>query len=220
MAYCYVFIDESGNYHFSPSGTKHWVITSLITEDIRSGVLELYDLKHRLIDLGTDIEYFHASEDRQSVRNEVFNIIKSLTSIRCDSLVVEKSKTSPALRPMSRFYPVMAEQLLRFPFDPRGVDIRSYDKVFIFFDRAPSHKKHQIALIAGVKQYLSRHMTDVPFEIVMHSSASHPYLQIVDYLSWAIYVKWERNEIRPYDEINHLIYSDFPIFQDDAVTWY
>jgi hypothetical protein len=92
--------------------------------------------------------------------------------------------------------------------------------VFIFFDRAPSHKKHQTALIAGVKQYLSRHLADIPFEIVMHSSASHPYLQIVDYLSWAIYVKRGRNETRPYEEIDHLIHSDFPIFQDDAVTWY
>ncbi len=45
MAYCYVFIDESGNYDFSNSGTEYWVLTSLITEDIHPGVLQLYDLR-------------------------------------------------------------------------------------------------------------------------------------------------------------------------------
>lgn len=50
LAYLYVFIDESGNYDFSPSGTGYWILTSLITDDIRPGLIELYDLKHKLID--------------------------------------------------------------------------------------------------------------------------------------------------------------------------
>ena len=94
MAYCYVFIDESGNYDFSRSGTKNWVLTSAITEDVHPGVTELYDLKHKIIDLGTNLEYFHAAEDRQAVRNEVFAIIKNLSNIRVDSLIVEKRKVA------------------------------------------------------------------------------------------------------------------------------
>jgi len=47
----------------------------------------------------------------------------------------------------------------------------------------------------------------------MHQSASHQYLQIVDYISWAIYVKWERNELRPYQKVQHLIRSEFDIFE-------
>ena len=48
--------------------------------------------KPKLIDLGTNLEYFHAAEDRQAVRNEVFEIIHNLDNIRADSVVVEKQK--------------------------------------------------------------------------------------------------------------------------------
>jgi len=220
MAYCYIFIDESGNRDFSPSGTKYWMLTSLITEDIHPGLKDLYDLKHRLIDLGTDIEYFHAAEDRQAVRDEVFKVIKGLTNIRADSLIVEKAMTAPVVQPMNRFYPEMVEHLLQYPFDPRGINIRSYDKVLFFFDRAASSRKQQRALIAGIKRYLAHHLSGIPYSISMHSSASHCYLQIVDYLCWAMYVKWERRELRPYNEVAHLFKSQFPIFQHGAIRWY
>ena len=84
MSYLYAFIDESGNYDFSPKGTKHWVVTSLLTKSIDQGVLDLYHLKHQLIDLGTDLEKFHASEDRQAVRDMVFPIISALDDVRVD----------------------------------------------------------------------------------------------------------------------------------------
>ena len=220
MAYCYVFVDESGNTDFSNSGTEYWVLTSLITEDIYPGVMELYDLKHKLIDLGTDIEFFHASEDRQAVRDEVFGVVKGLGNIRADSLIVHKRMTAPTVRPMERFYPEMVEQLLKYPFDPRGIDIKKYEKVLFFFDRAASTKKQQKALVAGIKTYLAHHLAGIPYSICMHASASHHYLQIVDYLSWAMYVKWEKKELRPYGEVGHLFKSEFPIFRRGNMVWY
>ena len=220
MAYLYVFIDESGNYDFSTRGTEYWILTSVITEDVHPGILELYDLKHKLIDLGTDVEYFHASEDRQAVRNEVFGIIKTLSNIRVDSLIVEKRKAGPSIRPINKLYPMMVEQLLKYPFNAPGIDIQTYEKVFFFFDRAASTKKQQQILIASVKYYLAKHLKGIDYHIAMHSSSSHHYLQIVDYLSWAVYEKWERQEYRPYQEISHLLKSEFQIFQHGTTTWY
>ena len=191
-----------------------------MTEDIGPGVLELYELKHRLIDLGTDIEYFHASEDRQVVRDEVFKIISPLTNIRVDSLIVRKNKVAPPVQVSSRFYPEMVEHLLQYPFDPRGLDVSRYEKVFFFFDRAASSAKQKKALISGIKKYLAKHLHNVSYHIAMHSSASHPYLQVVDYLSWAVYVHWERNEDRPYLQVRHLVKSQYDIFQFGHSTWY
>ena len=220
MAYLYVFVDESGNDDFSPTGTRFWALTSLITEDIKPGVLELYDLKHRLIDLGTDIEYFHAAEDRQVVRDEVFKIIKAMPNLRVDSLIVRKNMTAPAVRDPSRFYPEMVNNLLQFPFDPRGVAISRYEKVFFFFDRFGATTQRRKALIAGIKKYLARHLKGLNYHITMHPSMSHPYLQIVDYISWAIYVRWERKEERPLQEIDHFVKSQFDIFANGKIAWY
>jgi hypothetical protein len=219
MNYLYAFIDVSGNYDFSIKGTKHLVLTSLICTDVNPGVLELHALKHNMIDKGIDLEYFHASEDRQTVRDGVFDIISHLNHIRIDSLILDKSKTAPSLRPPKRFYPTMVENLLKYPFDPRGIDVRRFDKVFIFVDRESSRASERDALTKAMKLSLARHLLNVPYVICMHPSISHPYLQIVDYCCWAIYVKNEREEYRPYEKIMKLVKSEFNIFASGEIKW-
>ncbi len=220
MNYLYVFIDVSGNYDFSPAGTMSIVITSTLCSDINPGVLELYALKHEVIDQGIDIEYFHAAEDRQPVRDRVFNVISGLTHLRIDSIIVEKSKIDPSLRPLNKLYPTMVEYLLQYPFDPRGIDVTRFDKVLIFMDRESARVREKEALTKAVKLSLTRHLRGVPYTLSMHSSASHPYLQIVDYCSWAVYVKWERGEIRPFNQIKNLVRSEFLIYQNKKAKWY
>lgn len=220
MNYLYVFIDVSGNYDFSPAGTMSIVITSTLCSDINPGVLELHAVKHEVIDQGIDIEYFHAAEDRQPVRDRVFNVISGLTHLRIDSIIVEKSKVDPNLRPLNRLYPTMVEYLLQYPFDPRGIDVTRFDKVLIFMDRESARAREKEALTKAVKLSLARHLRGVPYTLSMHSSASHPYLQIVDYCSWAVYVKWERGEIRPFNQIQTLVKSEFLIYQNKKAKWY
>ncbi len=220
MNYLYVFIDISGNYDFSARGTAYIVITSIMCTDICAGVLELYRLKHHIISEGVDIEYFHAAEDRQAVRDGVFNIIAELKNIRIDSIIVEKRKTAPKIRPLKIFYPKMIEYLLKYPFDPQGIDVSSFDKVFIFMDREGSQSSERNALTKAVKLSLARHLGEVPYVICMHSSVSHYYLQIVDYCCWAIYVKHEREECRPYNKVKNLVCSEFRVFEDGNINWY
>lgn len=98
----YLFIDESGNFDFSPNGTKFFVLTVLSTMnpfDIGSPLLKLrYDLLPNYA-CGTSMEeqgYFHASEDAQEVRNNVFSIISKMDhSMRVDSIIAQKNKANP-----------------------------------------------------------------------------------------------------------------------------
>ena len=216
----YVFIDISGNYDYSPTGTMSLVITSTLCSDINPGVLELYAVKHEAIDQGIDIEYFHAAEDRQPVRDKVFDIISELTHLRIDSIIVEKSKVDPKLRHPKKLYPTMVEYLLQYPFDPRGIDVTSFDKVLIFMDRESTRAKEKGAITKAVKLSLARHLRGVPYALSMHCSASHPYLQLVDYCSWALYVKWERGETRPFNKIKNLVKSQFRIYRNKKAKWY
>ena len=76
----YVFIDESGNFDFSNGqGATEWLgLTSLTTTDASEGVMELYQVKHNLIETGYDVERFHATEDKQIVRDAVFPVLAGL----------------------------------------------------------------------------------------------------------------------------------------------
>ena len=71
----YIFLDEGGNFDFSTGGTKYFTLTALSKERPFQAYMPLCELKYDLIELGTEIEFFHAAEDRQAVRNSVFDII-------------------------------------------------------------------------------------------------------------------------------------------------
>jgi len=96
MKTLFIFIDESGNFDFSPNGTKYFSLSAISTLD-PLGKEKLEKIKYYLIEKGIDIEYFHAAEDEQFVRNRVYNFIESLEDIEIDSVIVQKNKTNPSL---------------------------------------------------------------------------------------------------------------------------
>lgn len=75
----FVFVDESGNLDFSPSGTNQYVLAAVATTDPLFSASELQKLKYEHLKSGDmDVEFFHASEDRQFVRDGVIATINGL----------------------------------------------------------------------------------------------------------------------------------------------
>ena len=96
--YLYLFLDEAGDFNFSLTGTRFFTLTTVTNMRPFPWDAPLISLKYDFIEVGLDIEYFRAAEDRQAVRDQVFTIVAdNLTHLRIDSLIVEKRKTGPAL---------------------------------------------------------------------------------------------------------------------------
>jgi hypothetical protein len=215
----YIFLDEGGNMDFSGSGTKYFTITSLSKERPFEAYKALNDLKYDLIELETEIEYFHASEDRQAVRNRVFEIINThLDQTRLDSLIVEKRKTGPALRIEEKFYPRMLGYLLTYVVN--GYDLNEFERVIVLTDTIPVQRKRK-AIEKAVKIFLANVLpSGVSYSICHHASKSNYDLQIADYCNWAVYRKWESGDVRLYGVIKRVVRSEFDIFQSGARYYY
>jgi len=94
----YVFIDESGNFDFSPSGTKFYLVNAFTTFDPIVHREELIKLRYQLLREGYNHEYFHASEDKQFIRDEVFRLLGTLNnSFEVHTAYAQKNKTHSAL---------------------------------------------------------------------------------------------------------------------------
>ena len=120
----YLFLDEGGNFDFSPTGTKYFTMTCVAMKRPFSIRDSWDDYRHDLIEYGKDIEYFHCAEDNRHVRSKVFEIISnSLNSLTVDSLIVEKP------RPIHHF-----EQTLVFT-------QRCWDIFFATYFNTPPTKK-------------------------------------------------------------------------------
>jgi hypothetical protein len=99
MARRYVFADEAGNFDFSSKqgASKYFILTTITMVDCSVGDA-LLALRRQLVWEGPDgmelQEEFHATTDRQAIRDRVYAVIAS-HDFRVDALVVEKRKAQP-----------------------------------------------------------------------------------------------------------------------------
>jgi hypothetical protein len=219
-SYLYIFLDEGGNFDFTRKGTQYFVLTSLVKKRPFQITPALEHLKYDLIETGQDIEYFHAAEDRQAVRDRVFGAIcRYLPTFRVDSVIVEKRKTGPALRNEVKFYPKMLGYLLRYLLND-GAMMDGVGEVIVITDKIPVKNKTK-AIEKAVKMTLTEMLPDtVKYRVLHHASKSSFGLQVVDYCNWAIYRKWEGGDPRSYEFIRHRIQSEFDIFRTGTRHYY
>ncbi|MBI5443455.1 MAG: DUF3800 domain-containing protein [Deltaproteobacteria bacterium] len=217
--FLYVFLDEGGNFDFSPSGTRFFTLTSVTKRRPFRVSPELDGLKYNLIEEGLDLEYFHATEDRQRVRDRVFSIIQSqIGMMRVDSLIVEKRKTGPALRDPEHFYPRMLGYLLRYLF--QGLQLDQCAEVLVITDQIPVAKKRKAVEKAAKATLKAMLPHGCRFRVMHHASKSTFGLQVADYCNWAIFRKWERGDERSHALIREGIASEFDIFQAGRRLYY
>ena len=207
----YIFVDEAGDTNFSAKGSKYYMFNFLIKSrpfNLHEYVANYrYSLLERNLDplsgKRLDIQSFHATEDNRFVRDEIFNIISTFNekNVKAYSYILEKPKVEPKKREeKDKFYidnlNLAIQQLL---------DKLKIDKNFVIItDTLPVHKnknKQVGALKKGIKEYIKENNLNIRYDIFHHCSASSVNLQIVDYISWAIFRKYERNEDKYYKKI-------------------
>jgi len=199
----YVFLDEGGNFDFSATGTRYFCMTGVLKYRPFSISAKLEALRYDLIESGMDIEYFHASEDRQYVRDQVFELICcGDQQLEAHSLVVEKSQTVPEFHSPKEFYPRVLGCLLHDMLD--AVSLTEVEKVIVITDQLPIQKKRK-AIEKAVKHTLTEMLpADSRYQLLHHSSKSAFGLQVADYINWAVFRAWERGDLRSLDQVRHL----------------
>lgn len=218
----YIFLDEGGNFDFSPTGSQYFTLTCVSLYrpfKLHTGLdTYKYDLiEHRIVPR-IEMEYFHCADDNRHVRGRVFSMLAtSVPHDSVDSVVVEKRKTGPALHPPEKFYPKMLGYLLRYAVEKAS---RGVGEVVVITDSLPIAKKRK-AIEKAVKTVLANMLpTGTPYRVMHHSSRAHYGLQIADYFNWAIYRKWEHNDSKPHKQIASQIRSEFDIFRKGTRYYY
>jgi hypothetical protein len=217
----YLYLDEGGDLAFSKKGTRYFTLTALVSFGWPVWADILPGLKAKLIAEGVNIPFFHASEDKQRVRDLVFKLLAdNLGKFLIDSLVVEKAKTGPALQDHVQFYSRMIGYLLRYRM--KGLDPSAVEKVIVITDGLPAAKKKKKAIEKAIKEELSKvHLEgNLTYEIIHDTSKNYSGLQLADYCNWAIFRKWERGDLRSYDLIKSRIRSEFDIFRTGVRYYY
>ena len=210
--FLYLFLDEAGNLDFSKDGTRYFVLSGVLKERPFHAYKELTELKYDLVERGLGLEYFHAAEDNQATRNQVFDIIeKNLADVVVDAIIVEKQKVDALLRAEEQFYPKVLGTLLREIL--RQHPMAEIREMIVFTDNVPVSRK-RAAVEKGVKLTLAAMLpATVRYRVLHHASKSNMDLQIADYCTWAIYRKWNGNDARSFGRIQTAVRHEWDVLK-------
>jgi hypothetical protein len=212
----FVFIDESGNFDFSNNGTNHFVMTCVAALSPLDSAASLDGLKYQLLAEGFDISCFHASEDRQFIRDRVFPLIDGLKNIKAHAIYGDKHRAAPSLQSPEGLYALFGSAIIKFAVRAYAAD--NYKQIIVIFDQALTNKQ-QGFFMGAVKPELKK--LGKPFHIYFQRLISDGNGQIADYICWAKYVVLERNELRPWTALqNSLRPTDFNIFRNGHTQYY
>jgi hypothetical protein len=107
MARLFIFADEAGCFNFSRNqgASKYYIVCTISCRSCADLGSTLLDLRRQLVWENAPIgEYFHASEDKQVVRDRVFKALQK-HDFSIQATIMEKSKALPRIRPTHhRFY--------------------------------------------------------------------------------------------------------------------
>jgi hypothetical protein len=211
----YVFVDESGNFDFSDRGTAHFVLGAVATTDPATSASHLQRLKYRLLDTGHDISSFHATEDKQVIRNEVFAAMAVVENMRIHVIHGDKHRAAPVKQSDEALYTLFGRALIRYFL--RVYEDVGIDRIVVVFDRTLTGKKRG-AFEQAIKPELKA--SQLRFAVYFQPMDTDFNGQMADYASWAKFVSLERAEHRPWIALQALNPSDFDIFRRGHTKYY
>ncbi len=222
----YIYLDEAGNFDFSPKGSKYFIMTCTVSTRPFSHIPALTELKYDSLEAGLDPRHhkdahkFHAAEDRQATRDGVFGIISNyLDDISVYSVIIRKNMTSPSLRDQATLYERVFQWLVGYVFNHERFDCA--EELIVVTDSIPVKKK-----LNDVRSALKKYMKEktakigIPYKLYHHRSESDLNLQVADYCCWAIQRKWERGDDRSYEIIKQSIKGEGDLFKSGDMEYY
>lgn len=192
----YVFIDESGNLDFSPSGTEYFVMASIMTRDPFSSSALLYRLKYDLISRGQDISDFRASRDLRSIRDEVLKSIAVAKQLRAHVVFGRKAEVLQYLDSGAQMYQEFAieigQQVLVH------AELEEIESVILIFDQTitAGHRESLRSALLSLFEFRERHL-----RVLFHPMCTDFNGQIADYVAWSKFRQLERKDSKPWDRI-------------------
>lgn len=222
MATLHIHLDESGNFVFSPKGTKYYIFTVVWTYDPAPLAAKLTSLRFHLLKEGhgLDLCCFHACDDPKPRRDVVATTMSAQTGWNFSSIVIEKAKINPSLYAPEEFYPKFLTMALNFVL--RGRVKPGTNQVLIYTDTLPFPKNQAKLVEAAIKKSCNGELKNIPFQILHHRIESNIWIQAADYCCWSICRKWEHGDTAYYDRLRHKLAASeiAPMSRGNGIVYY
>ena len=153
------------------------------------------------LETGLDLERFHASEDRQAVRDQVLAYLEPrLADLAAYAIVIRKRGLAAEMRRAERLYPAAFSQLMEIAMTgEEAAELPS--RVIVVTDTLPV-RRERLAVTKAAKLDLHERAKDAfEYRILHHASRADLNLQVADYVSWCVYRLAARADRRSFSRV-------------------
>lgn len=206
----FIFADEAGCFTFNkePNVSRFFILCTVAMDDCRVAAT-LLDLRRKLAWEGAELgEFFHATRDKQAVRDRVFEaILEHPFSVQ--ATIMEKSKAQPKVRlTKPGFYQYGYFFHFKYGISP----LLTPSTELLVTTASLGTRKEKTAFEASVGDVLNQTRRSDTWRTDFMPAHADPCLQVADYCAWAIQRKWERDDTRSYDLIAKRITYEYDLW--------
>lgn len=213
----YLFADEAGCFTFKrgPNISKYFIICTVTLRDLNIAA-DLVKLRRRLVWEGAELgDYFHATVDKQEVRDQVFAAIQE-RNVLVQATICEKAKALPRITTSkARFY----KYPWFYQFKHLIAPLLDKDDELLVTAASIGSKNERATFCSELDDVMSQTVR-AKWAVDFRPSQCDPCLQVADYCAWAIQRKWERNDSRSYDLIKDKITYEYDLWKNGSTLYY
>lgn len=201
----YMYLDESGNFDFSPNGTDFFIMTCVVMHRPFRLAHSLMDYRYDCLDNDLAIEKFHACEDTRDVRVGVYNRLSAFgDGISAYSIAIEKRKIPTSMRKAGTVYSEVFSWIVEEVY--RNECGNNTKRAIVVTDSLPKQARKK-DVEGPLKTFMKRVFQEngIPYSLMHHSSSCDPNLQVADYFCWAVHRRLVKGLDWPYSIIEKYV---------------
>jgi len=214
----FAFADEAGDFTFARGNNiSRYFIVCTVTMTSCDVAHDLLTLRRELLWKKAPVrDYFHATEDKQVIRDAVFEAIKG-HEFEVQATIMEKAKSQAHIRSAKdRFYKYGWLYHFRHALAPHV----KHDHEYLFTTASIGTKKGQAVFTDAINDVIQQHLKRENWRTSFGPCSNDPCLQVADYCTWAIQRKWERGDTKSYDLIKDRINYEYDLWAHGNTLYY
>jgi len=206
----YIFLDESGDLGFGQRSSKWFILTIVFTKNHRRIEKCAKKVHKGLKKKYKRIKELHAYHSDAITKKRILRLLSETEDLKILCIILNKKKVHVDLKKQKHYlYNYTANILLDRLHNKNILDVK--DRIQIFIDQRDTNK----FLRKNFEEYLKSNLTkrgNSIFEIKIKPSHTEKCLQAVDFISWAIFRKYEMNDYEYYEIIKNKIIEENLLF--------
>jgi hypothetical protein len=203
-------MDESGDMGFIKKSSKWFLFTLAIVDDrkdlerVVKKVWKTIHKKHK------HVGELHAYHEKDVTRTRMLQILAEIDSLKIVTIILNKEKVHVDLQNQKNYlYNYTANIVL-----DRLINTKSIDRnqpIFLVVDRKDTKKSLRENFISYITDAMQRGDYK-KFKMDLVASHEDRCLQAVDFISWAIFRKYEKGDFKFYEIIKNKIIDERLLF--------